>query len=327
MQSPRRVNIGILLLAVWGVVFSMVFGIVQLRTELDQMVGVAIFQIMALGVPFFVYLLATKQSLREALPWRKMSWENTFVVILLSFAAIPFLSLISRVVALFFVPIISDLDVTASPVWFSILVIGIFPSLFEEFWFRGVMYKEYRAKGVPILKVALVTGLFFGIMHMNFQQAIYAGIFGILWAYLVHYTRSFLAPFIAHLISNGSSVLLSYNTAYVEWHSGLWERPLMYVLVAGLLSLAALPVIIFCMRHLKKDYEATEPAPQPVVEIVDAVPAEGVALPAPEKPKAFSWALWLALIIYVSMCLLLEFMLRLEWLLERLGIYPFYYVP
>jgi len=326
-QSPNRVNIGILLLAVWGVVFSFAFGFVMLLTDMDAMIGTGFFQVFGLGVPFFVYLIVTKQSFRDVLPWKKLSIENAFIIVLLTLSTIPMISVLSRVLSFFFVPVILDMDIAATPLWLSLLIVGVFPSLFEEFWFRGAMYTEYRAGGVPVVKTALVTALFFGLMHMNFQQAIYAGVIGILCAFTVHYTRSFLAPVLGHFINNGLAVLLSHNEGYSAWHGELWGRPILYLLVFGAISLLALPVLIFCIMHLKKYHAATEP-PEMIVD-ADAVAADSIdaadeappgdaPAPAQKKPAAFTWALWLALAIYLFMCLMMEFFLRLEWIMERM---------
>lgn len=73
---------------------------------------------------------------------------------------------------------------------------------------RGVVFSNYR--GVDIRIAAVVNGLFFGLFHLNFQQASYAFALGIVLTFIVYYTDSLPAAMLAHFTINLFSVALSY---------------------------------------------------------------------------------------------------------------------
>ena len=84
----------------------------------------------------------------------------------------------------------------------------------EEILFRGVLYSRLR-KANPI-KGILLSALLFGIAHMNFQQFSYAFFLGIIFGCLLEATDSIFATITAHMIFNGSSILLTYAISKVS---------------------------------------------------------------------------------------------------------------
>ena len=64
-------------------------------------------------------------------------------------------------------------------------------------------------KANPI-KGILLSALFFGIAHMNFQQFCYAFFLGIVFGFLIEASDSILSSMTAHMVFNGSSLLLTY---------------------------------------------------------------------------------------------------------------------
>jgi len=306
MQPHIRANRGILALAIWMVVAVNILSLILLLLGFDFLVTLGIIQVVTFGLPFIAYLFITRQNARTLLAWKGLSCKNALLVILLTLLLMPAMHLISFVTSFVFVPVALDIDLASYPLWIPLLVIGFFPSIFEEIWFRGVMYAEYKNSGIPIRKVALVTALFFGLMHMNFHQAIYAGVMGIVWAYMIYYTRSFLAPVLAHFINNGLNVILQYVDSYVAWYDGLWGNPLMFLVIVGGVTLVALPLVYICMKSLKEYHADTEPAVEPQPEPL-------VENETPIVPKAFSPSLWVALGIFIFMCVIMEMIMRITF--------------
>ncbi|MCL2397846.1 MAG: CPBP family intramembrane metalloprotease [Defluviitaleaceae bacterium] len=296
MQSPARANKAIFFLIIWILPSSfllLIFGVYNRAYQIDPMIASGLVTIVAFFVPASLYKRITKWDSRAMLPSRGLSLKNALIVAVLSFAVMPVMHIVSFVSSFVFMPFTTSIDVTGSPILLGIIVFGVLPSIGEEFWFRGVMYTEYRAKGVPILKTAIITGVMFGLMHMNFRQAIYATVLGVLLAYLVYYTGSILAPMLAHFINNGMFVILSHIESYQRWYGDLTERPALFLLVMGVASLVMLPVLVLCMRHLKKHCTITD------VEISDDA-----------KPKVYTWGLWAALAFCIVMALIMEVGMR-----------------
>jgi len=306
MQSPARVNKAIFFFAIYWIVSQLVLGTVLLLLDMEETLGIG--QVIGLFVPFLFYLLFTKQRPKQVLSWRGLSLKNTLLVVALSLAFLPILQVIYALTALVFVPFISEIDFTASPLWLTLIVAAVFPSLFEEFWFRGAMFTEYQAGGVSIHKTAVITGIFFGLIHLNFHQAIYAAAIGIVYAYLVYYTRSILAPILAHFVNNGIWMTLEYVEPYQVWFQGLLDGG--FWLVMGIASLVMLPVVVLCLRQFKKHHAATEIEQEPTIE-VEAEPEPEYTLQAPAKPRVYTWGFWWALAILGLFTLLVELGLRL----------------
>lgn len=93
------------------------------------------------------------------------------------------------------------------PMWLGIIVIGCLPGFIEEFLFRGILYNAFRKRS--ILTGIVISSLAFGLMHMNFNQIMYAVYLGVIFALLVEATGSLVSSMFLHMLFN------AVNTAYV----------------------------------------------------------------------------------------------------------------
>ncbi len=95
--------------------------------------------------------------------------------------------------------------------WVNLLYIALAPAVAEEFIFRGVIFHGYRQLG--IMKAALLSGLLFGLMHMNMNQFVYAFGLGVILALLLEVSGSIYAPMLVHFMVNAKSVIIqaAYN--------------------------------------------------------------------------------------------------------------------
>ena len=142
----------------------------------------------------------------------------------------------------------------------QIILVAVIPPLVEEFVFRGMFYGTYRKCG--ILKAALVSGVVFGIFHMNINQFAYAFVVGI--AYMVEATGSIWASVCAHFAVNTYSITVVQilklskmydgvinNTAVqstdIPMTSMLLNLVMMFVIAAIFMLLA-----ILCIKNMAK---------------------------------------------------------------------------
>ena len=90
---------------------------------------------------------------------------------------------------------------------FRLLLIGVLVPIVEELCFRGVILNRLAA-WTPKWVAVVVSGILFGIIHMNLFQGLYAGVVGILlgWAYIR--TRNLWVPIIGHIAFNSINLLL-----------------------------------------------------------------------------------------------------------------------
>ena len=89
-------------------------------------------------------------------------------------------------------------ELIAYPFVVQLLIIAVLPACVEEFVFRGLIYHSYRKNG--ILGAAVLSGLVFGLMHLNINQLSYAAVMGIIFALLVEATGSMYSSMLAHYI-------------------------------------------------------------------------------------------------------------------------------
>lgn len=101
----------------------------------------------------------------------------------------------------------------------QLLLVAVLPAVVEEFIFRGVFYTAYRKRN--ILGAALMSGLIFGMIHLNINQCAYAVVMGVVFALLVEATGSIVNSIAAHFAFNANSVFmlafLKMQSSYEEY--------------------------------------------------------------------------------------------------------------
>ena len=97
--------------------------------------------------------------------------------------------LIGTLSSMFFPNLISKVvfEMNSLPLITKLAVIALTPAICEEITVRGIFLSGYKKVDIKIS--ALMSGLIFGILHMNMQQFFYAFALGVLLAYLVHITN------------------------------------------------------------------------------------------------------------------------------------------
>lgn len=147
-----------------------------------------------------------------------------------------------------------------SPV-LMIFFVCLFGPLVEEVIFRGMIYGKLR-RAFSILPSAVISGVIFGIYHMNWVQGIYAAIFGILLAYVYERTQTIWGSVLLHVIFNSSSYIISGYEGAME-KAGI-EVPGAFLLIFDIICVG---IVILLLRHfrIRKPDESIQPgAGQPV---------------------------------------------------------------
>lgn len=101
------------------------------------------------------------------------------------------------------------------PMWLGIIIVGCLPGFIEETIYRGILYTAFKKRSV--LTGVLVSALSFGLMHMNFNQMLYAIYLGVIFALLVEATGSLLSTMLLHMLFN------TINTSYLYLLPKLFE--------------------------------------------------------------------------------------------------------
>lgn len=173
-----------------------------------------LFSEMIIWVPAAIFLTMTRTNPVKLCRMRKVHLSTMFMTVLFAFLCSPLITFVNGVSMLFVdntVLAISK-DVVATPFWLMFLIIAVYGPFCEEFVFRGVLFQSYKKQGNPLLAF-LISSLLFGLMHMNFNQASYAFVVGIMLALLMEATDSFWPVFLMHGLINGVNVAGMYLTS------------------------------------------------------------------------------------------------------------------
>ncbi|MCB0723622.1 MAG: CPBP family intramembrane metalloprotease [Ignavibacteriae bacterium] len=149
-----------------------------------------------------------------------------------------------------------------------IFVISITPAICEEFFFRGLILKNFE-RSFKALQAITYTGILFAIFHFHPLNVIPLALLGFFLSYIVHYSGSIYTGIIAHFINNTIAVI----AVYIVGTESLSEDVLsggneIAMLIYGVISLV---LFIIVMRLIKRI--ASSPAP-PADNIISTPPDE-----------------------------------------------------
>ncbi len=161
-------------------------------------------------VPVTIYFIFTKSRPGDVIPHNRLSAKNILFILALTLFFSPIVSAISSITALFAPTDVNNdiLDIlSTTPFIVSVISMAIMPAIFEELVFRGILLSNYKNTG--LIKAAFASALFFGLIHGNVYQMIYAIAAGVFFAVLVAYTNSIFASVLSHFLFNGVQVVMT----------------------------------------------------------------------------------------------------------------------
>lgn len=144
----------------------------------------------------------------EAAAFHKVKISTLLMIVLCTFLVMPLVAVLNALSMLFADNAMASLQRQFLDTSFPamLLMIGIVGPFCEEFVFRGVIYRSYGRS----VRAILLSAFLFGLMHMNFNQMIYAFAMGIFLAALVEAAGSLWASVFCHMFFNSISVVLMY---------------------------------------------------------------------------------------------------------------------
>ena len=160
-------------------------------------------------LPAIIYLIVTKSSFKDTLRLNKLNWKDLILIILLGFVVQPVMTFFSLISSFFFNNDIGTFinEIMSTPYILLLGLIAVLPSITEEVTVRGIVLSGYENKNKYV--AAAITGLFFGMFHLDAQQFLYTAALGFIFALVVRITNSIYSSMILHFIVNGSSITLA----------------------------------------------------------------------------------------------------------------------
>ena len=132
----------------------------------------------------------------------------------------------------------------------SFLIIAIIPAIGEELLFRGIL--QNKLWEVSNIHLAIwITGILFGVIHLQFYGVIPRVILGVIFGYLYYWSGTLWVPIIAHFVNNGFTLLLLYmnNTGQLNYDIENQEMPYSVVIPFAIIFIAAM---IYFNRYMEQ---------------------------------------------------------------------------
>ncbi|MGL5152618.1 MAG: lysostaphin resistance A-like protein [Clostridium sp.] len=209
MKKVFRANLYFFIIMILSIfvpdILAYIYYLVGMR---DVRVALVLNHLIIFLVPAIIYINVTKSNVKKTFKLNKLHLKDIGMIFLLSIVARPAMTLCSLITAMFFDNNVAQmLDMMSStPFIILVCIVAVLPSITEEVTLRGVVLSGYEDKGM--IKASVMTGLLFGIFHLDGQQFLYATMLGIVLSLLVRITNSIFASALLHFLINGTSVAL-----------------------------------------------------------------------------------------------------------------------
>lgn len=203
-------------------------------------------------------------NLYKEIRHRRLHFGALLCLVGITLLSMPLLSFLNLFSSLFVPNAAAGLaeQMTGGPGWMNILFLAVIPAFSEEFVFRGVFFHGYRSHG--FWKAALMSGLIFGLMHLNFNQFSYGFVLGVIFAAVVEASGSIYASMAIHFLINFQSAqainaLTSLTASGVEEEgmleiSGAFQQTYLVttVIVVGIVAIVTTALVVVLVKLLAK---------------------------------------------------------------------------
>lgn len=206
MERAKEANKVFFAMIIVSVMLSLLMSVLPVHANLYTNISLSQ---LALIVPAIVFLVQTKGEVLKDFQIRKIGIYTVLWTLLFAILLEPTMYLLNIVSQLFAPNLIAqEMTAMTGGFWVSFLYFALLPAMVEEFLFRGFIFRSYRPAG--ILVSSLLTGLLFGLMHLNMNQFFYAFFMGVMFCLVDEVTGSIFTSMIAHCLINGISVIFQY---------------------------------------------------------------------------------------------------------------------
>lgn len=217
--------------------------------------------ILVFGLPPILYCKIKKISIIDTLKIYQLNHKNIMYSVLVGVLLAPILSTLVGILGFLFFGGSAQGgvdEVIQSGFILTFISVAIVPSICEELTFRGLLV--YKLKNLKVLQIAILSTLAFSLVHLNIFQGIYTFVMGFCFFYLGYYTRSVVAPIIAHFVVNGISTIQLYISMLFAKPENLVEPVQTTSMAMELLFIAlsiVCAVLLFKLFGKIKEFNAT----------------------------------------------------------------------
>ncbi len=204
MTKTAKLNLTFLILAVFSIGGSYVYALLTKNMELSVYADLIVAQLLIL-IPVWGYTAKEHINLHREIRHRRLGIGALLCLVGITLLSMPLLSFLNLLSSMFAPNAAASLatQMVGGPGWMNILFLAVIPAVSEEFVFRGIFFHGYRNHG--FWKAALISGLIFGLMHLNFNQFSYGFALGVIFAAVVEASGSIYASMVIHFLINFQS--------------------------------------------------------------------------------------------------------------------------
>lgn len=167
--------------------------------------------------PAILYLLICNINPFKTMAFKLLKPMDILLAVVFGILLLPLVMFINAISLLFVDNAVTEsaaeLAYTYST-FIGLLLVSVMPAVCEEFLFRGIIFHGLRKNS--FLTAVIMSGIAFGIFHLNFNQFFYATALGIVFAFLVEATSSLFSSIIVHMTINSYSILSMMNLSKEE---------------------------------------------------------------------------------------------------------------
>ncbi len=222
--------------------FSLKFGYLP-SPFLDQLM-LSVSYCLAFSIPFWVYCAFVHMPIRVAIPVRRPTLSIAIPAVFIDLGASVMGILMATTISTLFsflgivtggAEIISPADPSTSVLYYA--GITLFPAIFEEFAFRGIIMQSLRRFGDGF--ALIVSAILFSLVHVNLEQMPNAFLLGIVIGYFVIYTGSIWTGVLMHFVNNTMVLLIIRFAAPMDetMQAAVMLTTYAFYLIAGIASI------------------------------------------------------------------------------------------
>ena len=204
-----------------------------------------------IGMPFMVYMALKNEPVGESLRFRKNPVFDSILLVLAAVSACMLANfpsiLISELVEMAGYNGEASSAVAGTTAFESVLyflTVAVFPPIFEEFAFRGIMLSTLRKHGDAF--ALIISSLAFALMHSSISSMPFALICGLTLGYIYMRTENLWLSILIHFINNANATLPGILYIYLpEDTVNLISNIIFY----GLIVVGVIALVILLIRN------------------------------------------------------------------------------
>lgn len=240
-MNGKKVNWIFLIVVLFNITTIVLLSVLYPVFQLGMVPNLILSQLIVL-LPAAIGVLLAKENPIKLAGFHKIKMSSVFMIILFTFLCMPLITLINAISMIFVDNAVASMssDILEAPFMAMFLLMGILGPLNEELVCRGIFYQSYKRSGT-MLQAMLLSAMLFALMHMNFNQAAYAFVIGMIAVLLVEATGSLWSSVLLHVTINMQPVFLMYmeDGADIQEAEELLTNDLLLLVISVYLVIAA----------------------------------------------------------------------------------------